>query len=153
MEDYVTTIVIPTDTTIHTPFEPGVATDKWPLESQENVLVHEVTHIIDAKALGSLSFDLQYLLAPARRAGIETHARQSDVEYARCRFGFRANTEGLARQLEFYACAKEVPFVKASLDSVLMTVDAGGIATPSVKQQILILREHAPELIAYDPLK
>lgn len=150
MEQYVTTIVIPTDRTIHVPFEPGVAGD-WSLESQEDVLAHECTHIIDAEAEGALAYDLKYLTSPAQRADRETRARQSDVEYMKFRFGVDTNIVGLARQLEFYACSAEVPFVLKSLESMLATVQAGGIVTQSVKDMLAILRKEAPELIALDP--
>ena len=149
-EQYVTTIIIPSDRTIHVPFEPGVAGD-WSLESQEDVLAHECTHIDDAIAEGALAYDTQYLLSPARRADKETRARQSDVEYMKFRFGVDANIQGLAQQLEFYACSAEVPFVLKSLESMLDTVRAGGIVTKSVKDMLAILRKEAPELIALDP--
>ena len=151
MKQYVTTIVVPGSRTIHVPFEPGVAGD-WSLESQEDVLAHECTHIVDAQLMGVVGYDFRYLASPAQRAHFETRARQSDLEYSRFRFGQRASAEQLAKQLEFYACAKEVPYVQKSLDSMLLTVDAGGIVTQSVKDMLEILRREAPEFISFDPM-
>lgn len=152
-EDMVTTITHPLDTTIHTPFEPGVEHPKWSLDNQEEVLSHELTHVFDARSMGSIEYDVKYLLSPARRAYAETLAREADVEYSKFRYGINADIAWLSDTLKLYACSNEVPFVAKSLDSVLTRVKQGGVRSQSVIEMLEIIRREDPSKIAWDPFK
>jgi len=126
-EDYLSMIPLPTGSVFATPFEPGIATPKFSLDAQLNVLAHEITHDLDAMQEGRTAYCVQYGLRKTGRVHREMRANASSGEWFRaCGFG-ELDAKWHSDQMQFYGCTQEIPFADIELRSMLLTVNAGGV--------------------------
>lgn len=126
-EDYLSMIPLPSGSIFATPFEPGIATEKFPLDVQLNVLPHELTHDDDAEQEGRVSYCAAYALRKVGRTNREMRANASGGEWYRaCGLG-ELDAAWHAKQMAYYGCTLEIPFAEIEIRSMLLTVNAGGV--------------------------
>lgn len=126
-EDYLSMIPLPTGSLFATPFEPGVATEKFSLKAQLNTLAHELTHDDDAQQEGRISYCAQYAVRKVGRVNREMRANASSGEWFRALGAGELDAKWHADQMAYYGCTQEIPFADVELRSMLITVNAGGV--------------------------
>lgn len=151
---YITMYPLPTGSILATPYEPGVPTDDYPLEAQLDILPHETTHDLDAAREGRVSYAVEYALRKTGRVHREMRANASTGEWARARGKGKIDAIWLADNMRFYGCANEVSFALTELNSMLETVNAGGVvAGMGGELMIRWALAHYPELIVLNPFE
>ena len=151
---YLSMIPTPVKTIYATPFTPGEPTEDYPLDAQLDSLPHELTHFLDAKSEGLVSYGAQYLARKTGRVHREMRANAAMGEWHKTRYGAELDAKWLAEQMAFYGCLQEVPFAEVEMRSMLITVNAGGVVQGLGGEAMVrwALAKY-PELVMINPLE
>lgn len=124
--------------TIYTPFEIGVPSDGWSLESQVAVAAHEHQHIVQANRDGALYY-FSYLFNSAARARYESEAYQSTLE-VKWFLGQEIYPDNVADGLANYGCsAADVTQARNTLERYADAIRRGDVMTEAGQETIFFL--------------
>jgi hypothetical protein len=116
------------DSTIYTPFVPGVPTPAWSLWGQVRVCVHEHVHVFQDRASGGLGFKWNYLTSAASRAHYEAEAYRTDMVLEWRYQGRMTDPLSLASNLKSYGCSDvDVEVVRRMLALSIPSIREGAM--------------------------
>lgn len=136
MSRYTTTI----GNTIYVPFEIGVEGEFHSLYSQIVICVHEHQHIQQSKVMGSMNYNVSYLLNKDERTRLEAEAYRSSLELSWYYFKNIPNTRMVAETLLNYGLNNShVNTCQAALDSASRSVKAGLVLNQATRVGLSVL--------------
>jgi len=145
--DFMTAWVTTLGAVIYIPFDPGVASEAWSLESQALVCPHECEHVVEAHERGIATLAAHYAFGLYREE-IETRANIATQEAIFATRGHCVHPSSLAAPLGRYGCSEtDVRVSEAAHASAIETLEAGGQITTGGRKFRAWLEANAPDLI------
>lgn len=126
---------------VYLPFEIGVETKVWPLESQVSACVHECQHV-EQKRRDGWRFNSRYLFRRAARASYEAEAYRTNMEIYYWYTKRILNPRLLANLLRNYGCRqRDIRNAEKMLKMAAVAIERGQIGSAATNRALEFFRK------------